>query len=153
MRGVSILFCSKSRNSRPLQELSSRATDKLVHCPNTAWALVTPASRGIGLALARHLFTDTPSLPIVATARFDPSGTKARILDGLNLSPSTPSALTSRKPTSSPLSPTQPRTARTATITAPGPNLHTCALACSYRGCSSLSAPPPRSRTTPRLRP
>ena len=52
-----------------------------------AWALVTPASRGIGLALTRHLLTTTPpSLPIVATARSDPEGTKSRILDGLDSS-------------------------------------------------------------------
>lgn len=52
-----------------------------------AWALVTPASRGIGLALTRHLLSTTPaSLPIVATARADPTATKARILDGLDLS-------------------------------------------------------------------
>jgi NAD(P)-dependent dehydrogenase (short-subunit alcohol dehydrogenase family) len=63
-----------------------------------AWALVTPASRGIGLALARHLlFTTPPSLPIVATARSNPSGTKARILDGLNLSPSHSSRLDVQK--------------------------------------------------------
>ena len=49
-----------------------------------AWALVMPASRGIGLALTRQLLLTTgPSLPIVATARSDPEGTKARILDGL----------------------------------------------------------------------
>lgn len=49
-----------------------------------AWTLVTPASRGIGLALTRQLLTTTPSsVPLVATARSDPEGTKERILDGL----------------------------------------------------------------------
>src|SRR3954471_21628389 len=48
-----------------------------------AWTLVTPAPCGIGLALARHLLITTPpSLPVVATARSNPSDTKARILDG-----------------------------------------------------------------------
>ena len=52
-----------------------------------AWALVTPASRGIGFALTRHLLNTTPtSLPVVATARSDPEGTKSRILDGLDSS-------------------------------------------------------------------
>lgn len=34
------------------------------------WALVTPASKGIGLALTRHLL-QTTKVPIVATARKD----------------------------------------------------------------------------------
>ncbi len=52
-----------------------------------AWVLVTPASRGIGLALTRHLLNTTPSsLPIVATARSDPEGAKSQILDGLDSS-------------------------------------------------------------------
>jgi NAD(P)-dependent dehydrogenase (short-subunit alcohol dehydrogenase family) len=59
-----------------------------------AWVLVTPASRGIGLALTRHLLTTTPSsLPVVATARSDLSGTRARILDNLSLSSSHASRL------------------------------------------------------------
>jgi len=49
-----------------------------------AWTLVTPASRGIGLALTRQLLITTPpSLPVIATARSDLEGTKARILEGL----------------------------------------------------------------------
>lgn len=52
-----------------------------------AWALVTPASRGIGLALTRHLLTTTPSsLPVVATARSDVIGTRSQILDSLDSS-------------------------------------------------------------------
>ena len=54
-----------------------------------AWVLVTPASRGIGLALTRHLLNTTPSsLPVVATARSDLEGAKSRILDGLDSSAS-----------------------------------------------------------------
>jgi NAD(P)-dependent dehydrogenase (short-subunit alcohol dehydrogenase family) len=59
-----------------------------------AWILVTPASRGIGLALTRHLLTTTPApVPIVATTRSDPSGTRARILDNLSLPSSSASRL------------------------------------------------------------
>ncbi|OCL09870.1 hypothetical protein AOQ84DRAFT_353808, partial [Glonium stellatum] len=47
------------------------------------WCLVTPASRGIGFALARHLLQTTQA-PIVATARTDPSKTRQSILDGLS---------------------------------------------------------------------
>jgi NAD(P)-dependent dehydrogenase (short-subunit alcohol dehydrogenase family) len=46
------------------------------------WALVTPASRGIGLELARRLLTVT-NVPIVATARSDVDQTKENILTGL----------------------------------------------------------------------
>lgn len=46
------------------------------------WALVSPASRGIGLHLARHLLQKT-KLPIVTTARKDLGQTKESILDGL----------------------------------------------------------------------
>lgn len=48
------------------------------------WILTTPASRGIGLELTRHLLK-TSDLPIVATARKDLQGTKERILDGLDV--------------------------------------------------------------------
>lgn len=46
------------------------------------WTLVTPASRGIGFHLTRHLLRTT-SLPILATARKDVKGVKSRILEGL----------------------------------------------------------------------
>jgi NAD(P)-dependent dehydrogenase (short-subunit alcohol dehydrogenase family) len=48
------------------------------------WILASPASRGIGLSLTRQLLRTT-TLPIVATARTDLKGTKARILDGLDV--------------------------------------------------------------------
>ncbi|KAG9640691.1 NAD(P)-binding protein, partial [Aureobasidium melanogenum] len=47
------------------------------------WALVSPASRGIGLHLARHLLQNT-KLPIVTTARKDLDQAKESILDGLH---------------------------------------------------------------------
>ena len=47
------------------------------------WILITPASRGIGFSLTRLLLQKT-SLPIVATARGDLEGTKARLLAGLD---------------------------------------------------------------------
>jgi NAD(P)-dependent dehydrogenase (short-subunit alcohol dehydrogenase family) len=47
------------------------------------WALVSPASRGIGLQLARHLLQNT-NLPIVTTARKDLDHAKETILDGLH---------------------------------------------------------------------
>lgn len=51
-----------------------------------AWALVTPASRGIGAALARHLLSTTPaSVPIVATARSDPDGVREKLLASLDI--------------------------------------------------------------------
>lgn len=46
------------------------------------WALVTPASRGIGLELARRLL-QTTSVPVVATARKDLDQAKENILSGL----------------------------------------------------------------------
>jgi hypothetical protein len=46
------------------------------------WALVTPASRGIGFHLTRHLLRNT-SLPVVATARKDIENVKKTILDDL----------------------------------------------------------------------
>ena len=48
------------------------------------WVLTSPASRGIGLHLARRLL-QTTDLTIVATARADLEGTKERVLHGLNV--------------------------------------------------------------------
>lgn len=47
-----------------------------------AYCLVTPASRGIGHALTKHLLTTT-KVPVVATARRDPDGVKSTILNEL----------------------------------------------------------------------
>ena len=47
------------------------------------WALVSPASRGIGLELARRLL-QTTKVPIVATARKDLDQTRENILHGLD---------------------------------------------------------------------
>jgi hypothetical protein len=46
------------------------------------WALVTPASRGIGFHLTRHILRNT-TLPVVATARKDTESVKKFILDDL----------------------------------------------------------------------
>lgn len=46
---------------------------------SSPWSLVTPASRGIGLAIARHLLRTTRS-PVVATARGDVEQTREAIL-------------------------------------------------------------------------
>ncbi|KAH7116916.1 hypothetical protein B0J11DRAFT_537853 [Dendryphion nanum] len=46
------------------------------------WTLVSPASRGIGFALTRHLLQTTRA-PVVATARKDLERTKEELLDGL----------------------------------------------------------------------
>lgn len=48
-----------------------------------AWALVTPASRGIGLELARRLLRTT-NLPVVATARGSTDEATEAILSGRN---------------------------------------------------------------------
>ncbi|CAO1598875.1 hypothetical protein XANCAGTX0491_002629 [Xanthoria calcicola] len=56
------------------------------------WLLATPASRGIGLQLARRLL-NTTDLPVVATARKDLERTKAQILHGLDVDPSRLSVL------------------------------------------------------------
>lgn len=48
------------------------------------WSLVSPASRGIGFALARRVLQTTKA-PLVATARKDLAGTKERILEGLDV--------------------------------------------------------------------
>ncbi|KAF2227282.1 hypothetical protein BDZ85DRAFT_314880 [Elsinoe ampelina] len=47
------------------------------------WALVTPASRGIGLEVARRLL-QTTKLPVVTTARKDLDQTKENVLNGLD---------------------------------------------------------------------
>ena len=47
------------------------------------WALVTPASRGIGMELARRLL-QTTNVPVVATARKDLDQTRENALKGLN---------------------------------------------------------------------
>ena len=46
------------------------------------WILVSPASKGIGHALTRHLLRNT-TLPILATSRSDPSTVKSSLLDDL----------------------------------------------------------------------
>lgn len=48
------------------------------------WALITPSSRGIGLALTRRVL-QTTNCPVVATARKDPDKTKEEALDGLDI--------------------------------------------------------------------
>ncbi|KAK5174905.1 uncharacterized protein LTR77_000041 [Saxophila tyrrhenica] len=47
------------------------------------WALVTPASRGIGMELARRLL-QTTNVPVVATARKDLDQTRENVLKGLD---------------------------------------------------------------------
>ena len=47
------------------------------------WLLVVPASRGIGLALTRHLLAKTKA-PVVATFRKDEQDVRKRMLDGLS---------------------------------------------------------------------
>ena len=47
------------------------------------WALVTPASRGIGLELARRLLS-TSDISIIVTARKDLEQTKEHVLSGLD---------------------------------------------------------------------
>lgn len=46
--------------------------------------MTSPASRGIGLALARRLL-QTTDLPVVATARADVLATRGHILNGLDV--------------------------------------------------------------------
>lgn len=50
------------------------------------WILATPASRGIGLQLARRLL-NTTDLPVVATARKNVDETKDKLLEGLDVDP------------------------------------------------------------------
>ncbi|CAK4031632.1 Hypothetical predicted protein [Lecanosticta acicola] len=47
------------------------------------WALVSPASRGIGLELVRRLL-QTTDVPVVATARKDLDQTREKVLSGLH---------------------------------------------------------------------
>jgi NAD(P)-dependent dehydrogenase (short-subunit alcohol dehydrogenase family) len=47
------------------------------------WALVTPASRGIGFALTRRILLTT-NVPVIATARKDLDQIKENLLEGLN---------------------------------------------------------------------
>ncbi|KAF2135548.1 uncharacterized protein K452DRAFT_238870 [Aplosporella prunicola CBS 121167] len=46
------------------------------------WALVSPASRGIGQALARRILQTTRT-PVIATSRTEPDEARERILEGL----------------------------------------------------------------------
>lgn len=46
------------------------------------WALVSPASRGIGLELARRIL-QTSNVPVIATARKDLDQTRENVLGGL----------------------------------------------------------------------
>ncbi|KAF2423282.1 short-chain dehydrogenase/reductase-like protein [Tothia fuscella] len=46
------------------------------------WALITPASRGIGAALTRRIL-QTTNVPVIATSRTDQNETKEKLLDGL----------------------------------------------------------------------
>jgi hypothetical protein len=48
------------------------------------WSLISPASRGIGFALARRVL-QTTNAPVVATARKDLDKTKEELLDGLGV--------------------------------------------------------------------
>lgn len=48
------------------------------------WLLVSPASRGIGLQLARRLLKVT-NLPLIATARYDVKSTSEQIVHGLDV--------------------------------------------------------------------
>lgn len=54
------------------------------------WILISPASRGIGHALARHLL-QTTTLPILVTSRSDPAATKSSLLTKLPSPPSSSS--------------------------------------------------------------
>jgi NAD(P)-dependent dehydrogenase (short-subunit alcohol dehydrogenase family) len=48
------------------------------------WSLISPASRGIGFALARRVL-QTTNAPVVATARKDLDKTKEELLEGLGI--------------------------------------------------------------------
>jgi hypothetical protein len=48
------------------------------------WSLVSPASRGIGFALARRVL-QTTNAPVVVTARKDLAETKKELLEGLDV--------------------------------------------------------------------
>lgn len=47
------------------------------------WALITPASRGIGFALTRRIL-QTTNCPVVATSRTNQESTKKKLLEGLD---------------------------------------------------------------------
>lgn len=48
------------------------------------WSLISPASRGIGFALARKIL-QTTNAPVVVTARKDLAQTKKELLEGTNI--------------------------------------------------------------------
>lgn len=48
------------------------------------WSLISPASRGIGFALAREVLKTTKA-PVVATARKNLPETRSKLLDGLDV--------------------------------------------------------------------
>lgn len=48
------------------------------------WSLISPASRGIGFALARRVLQTTHA-PVIATARQDLDKTKEELLEGLDV--------------------------------------------------------------------
>lgn len=48
------------------------------------WSLISPASRGIGFALARRVL-QTTNAPVVATARKDVDKMKEQLLDGIDV--------------------------------------------------------------------
>lgn len=48
------------------------------------WSMISPASRGIGFALARRVL-QTTNAPVVATARKDLDKTKEELLEGLDI--------------------------------------------------------------------
>ncbi|KAJ4356188.1 uncharacterized protein N0V89_004218 [Didymosphaeria variabile] len=50
----------------------------------TPWSFVSPASRGIGFALARRILQTTKA-PLVATARKDLASTRIKLLEGLDV--------------------------------------------------------------------
>lgn len=53
-------------------------------CKMTPWSLISPASRGIGFALARRVLQMT-NAPVVATARNDLDKTRHELLKGLEI--------------------------------------------------------------------
>lgn len=55
----------------------------MIH-PSHGFALVTPASRGLGFAFAQQLLAKTP-LPVVATVRRDKDGVHDKLLSGKNI--------------------------------------------------------------------
>lgn len=51
------------------------------------WSLISPASRGIGFALAKRVL-QTTNAPVVVTARKDLDKTKEDLLNGINIAES-----------------------------------------------------------------